>query len=159
MDDVKQALEALEEGGMLLPANVVDAARSPRSPLHRYFSWDDGVAADKWREEQARQLIRSVTIKVNSANAVVVRAYVSLPADRLHGDGYRKMEDVIDNKFLRRQMLDEIERKIELWEERASAIGLLINFGHFRKEVRSAATKRTNSNERVAEQQAIGDPA
>jgi hypothetical protein len=41
---------------------VVDAARSPSSPLHSKFEWDDAVAGEKPRLYQARTLIRSVRI-------------------------------------------------------------------------------------------------
>ena len=60
---VVPALRTLMDAeGILSPAAVVDAARDPGSPLHRYFTWDDGEAADKCRLTEAGMLIRRVRI-------------------------------------------------------------------------------------------------
>ncbi len=50
--------------GRLTPEQVVDAARSSKSALHKCFTWDDSEAAHKWRIDEARELIRSVRIEV-----------------------------------------------------------------------------------------------
>lgn len=62
--EIRQALKALEENGRLTPDEVVKAAKDPKSVLHEYFTWDDSEAAEAWRTEQARRLIRSVTVVV-----------------------------------------------------------------------------------------------
>ena len=41
---------------------VVDAARPEDAPLHPGFEWNDSIAAERHREHQARNLIRSVQI-------------------------------------------------------------------------------------------------
>jgi len=46
-------------GWFNIPAVVADA-KSPQSPLHACFEWDDEVAAEKYRDHQARTLIDSV---------------------------------------------------------------------------------------------------
>lgn len=46
--------------GELTPRDVVDDARNPNSPLHSYFEWDDGAAAEAYRLKQARGLIKAV---------------------------------------------------------------------------------------------------
>lgn len=133
MNDIKQALEALAVDGLLKPSSVVDAARNPDSPLHGHFCWDDTEAAEKWREEQARQLIRNIRIIVDLNEPVEVRAYVSLPADREAGNGYRKMMDVVSSDFMRRQLAEEIGNKIEQWEQQAKILGAIIDFSSVKK--------------------------
>lgn len=132
-EEVKQALENLASSGMLKPSEVVNAARDINSPLHAHFEWDDGDAAEKWREEQARQLIRSITIEVNAGEPTIVRAYVSLPADRESGAGYRKFEDVMTSEFMRMQLAAEIESKIEQWQRRADILCAMVSFSGMRK--------------------------
>jgi hypothetical protein len=61
---VAEALRSLARGGKLTPSRVVDAARNPDHPLHTHFDWDDSAAAELWRVEQARRLIRSVRVDV-----------------------------------------------------------------------------------------------
>lgn len=58
------AIAELEKRGRLTATQVVNAARDPASPLHEYFEWDNTAAADAWRIEQARRLIRSVRVVV-----------------------------------------------------------------------------------------------
>lgn len=54
------ALDTLADrfGGAVSPRDVVDAAKPNDSPLHPYFEWDDDKAADNWRLDQARRLLR-----------------------------------------------------------------------------------------------------
>lgn len=130
MDELKSALEAIRASnpnGMLRPSDVVDAARNPASPLHTHFEWNDGDAAEKWREEQARQLIRGVTITLSKKEPVKVRAYVSLPADRESGAGYRSMRDVMDSEFLRRQLANDIQTQASMWVKRAEIFGIALD--------------------------------
>ena len=66
--DPEQAGQALAEiesqDGQLTAQSVVDAARPKRAPLHDAFEWDNTVAADEWRREQARSIIKSIQIVV-----------------------------------------------------------------------------------------------
>lgn len=70
----------------LTPQLVVDYARPVDSPLHDRFEWDDAKAGEAYRKQQARTLIKSVTIKVlsssdkvsSSVDSVVVRNYHSV---------------------------------------------------------------------------------
>lgn len=61
--DKEAAIVALDRladqlGGALSPRDVVDEASKDTSPLHPYFEWDEEKAADHWRLEQARRLLR-----------------------------------------------------------------------------------------------------
>src|SRR4051812_1463795 len=53
------------------PAEVVDAARDDESPIHDYFEWDDVVAAEEHRRQQAREMVRSIEIRVIGASGTV----------------------------------------------------------------------------------------
>lgn len=119
-----QELEALvNEQGLLTPRAVLAAARPQNSALHEYFTWDDGEAAEKWRIEEARRLIRSVTVTFGEREEISVPVFVSLPADRAHGDGYRTLDSVRSSSFLMKQLLAEVQRQIQMWQERAQALG------------------------------------
>lgn len=43
---------------------VLDLARNPETELHRCIDWDDTIAAEKWRMEQARLVVRSLVVVV-----------------------------------------------------------------------------------------------
>ena len=57
----------LESKGMLTAKNLVDVSRPEEAELHDYFEWRDDVAAEKYREEQGRYLIRAIVIVEDAA--------------------------------------------------------------------------------------------
>lgn len=71
--------------GSLTPRAVVDDARPEDSALHPHFEWDDSIAGEQYRLDQARHLIRSVKVEVRMApekKPVSVRAFHNVaPAD------------------------------------------------------------------------------
>lgn len=108
---IKDALKAIRQDHperKVTAEAVVESASHPDHALHRFFEWEDGIAAHQYRLEQARSLIR--TIKVvsvsNGDRKVRIPEYVSLISDRkLPGGGYRATADVMTNK----EMLTELE--------------------------------------------------
>lgn len=54
--------------GHLTPQIVLREAEKKTSPLHTHFEWDDSVAAERWRLEQAGQLIRKVRVTITNEN-------------------------------------------------------------------------------------------
>ena len=52
----------INEEGTVTPKKLVDVSRPKDAPLHDEFEWNDDVAAEKYREEQARQIIKNIVI-------------------------------------------------------------------------------------------------
>ena len=52
---------ANSDGG-LTPQRMVDDARPEDSPMHEEFEWDDRIAGEKYRIEQARAVIRHIVV-------------------------------------------------------------------------------------------------
>lgn len=52
------------ERGRIGPADVVDESRPSDAVLHPCFEWRDEVAAEKWREQQARGICNSIVVAV-----------------------------------------------------------------------------------------------
>ena len=99
---------ATANGGILKPIAVVEAARSPDSPLHSRFQWDDTMAAHQWRLEQARQLIRVTVTLIGGTGDTPERVWVSLREDQYQKEGgYRFLADVLSDDVLREQLLAE----------------------------------------------------
>lgn len=60
---VGEMLEDMHSRGIeVTPEVLLDAGRSEDSPIHNEFEWNDGIAAEKYRVEQARLLISHVRI-------------------------------------------------------------------------------------------------
>lgn len=111
---------AREHGGELHPKVVVDAARPEDSPLHKSFDWDDSDAAEKWRLQQARQLISAVvTYEKVGKSTVPVRVFVSLTPDReKNGAGYRLANTVMSDAEHRQQMLTDAMAEMQRFKEK-----------------------------------------
>ena len=60
--------QRLHDSKTLTPKNLVEEARPEDSPLHPEFDWDDTIAAEKWREEQARQVIKTIILYESDIN-------------------------------------------------------------------------------------------
>jgi hypothetical protein len=99
-------------GGLLRAEDVVDAARDEATALHSLFTWDDSVAAEKWRLTQARQIIRVFIHKALPADddekGKPVRVYISPPEQRSLGGGYLTFDSVKDDPDRRRQMARQL---------------------------------------------------
>ncbi len=64
--------------GVLRPEDVVEEAKDEDSPLHSVFEWDDSVAADEYRKQQARTLIRSIVVEKENSPSVKRFVHVRL---------------------------------------------------------------------------------
>lgn len=115
---IGEALEAIRQkhGGSLEPSAVVDAARSSRHPLHRHFQWDDKKAAEAFRIEQARAIIRVVRVADAEAEDGDRRAFVAVPASV--GGGYRTSQQVRESVDLQAAVLAAADRELAAFQRR-----------------------------------------
>lgn len=143
--EVKQTLdELLEQGnGLLKPEAVVEAARPESSPLHSHFEWNDSKAAEKYRLDQARVLIRSVYIEHPNDATERVHAYVSLPSDRVDGNGYRAARAVIKSDHMVAQLADEMREKVAYWCRQLKLLGVELDPEPMLAAVNRVAPART----------------
>lgn len=132
-----KALERLADSteGNLTPEAVLNAARVAESPLHKHFEWDDSVAAEAYRKDQARQLIQSYKLHiVDDRGERTLRYYTNVIVEDEHA--YRRTEDVIRVDALREQRrmrivreLNRIRTELETFDsfgEAASAVSAAI---------------------------------
>lgn len=56
--DAEKVYEDIEKIDDKTPQNIVDYAKeNPQSELYKCFTWDDTIAANKWRKQEARYVI------------------------------------------------------------------------------------------------------
>lgn len=92
--DAQTAGEEIErihrKHGQLSPADIVEESRRESAPLHGVFEWRDREAAEKYRQVQARELLRAiVTVDSTVSEREPVRAFVHVR------QGYQPMELVV----------------------------------------------------------------
>lgn len=127
MDLITEELELIRKkrDGLLLPADVVEFARNKDTALHSEFEWDDSIAAERYRLEQAREIIRvRVSVLKTDDEPITVRTYWSLPSDRAASGGYRALPDVLSNAKMRTELeqsaiaeMDSFKRKYQTIRE------------------------------------------
>lgn len=107
-----------EMKGELTPDDVVKDARNPNSPLHSFFEWDDGAAADQYRLNQARGLIRSVVAIYVSDDkpAIRTRAYVHVAEPG--AQHYRETTHALSQAKTRKLVLQRAWNELQGWRER-----------------------------------------
>ena len=122
-DAIGRELERIErERRVLRASDVVNTARNPKSPLHRYFEWDDGEAAQHWREDQARGLIASVRVSLRSApERPPMRAFMHVPSPG-QAQHYASAAKVMGDPERRRLVLARALSELEAFQARYSEL-------------------------------------
>lgn len=57
------------------PEEVLNKARNEKSELHKCFEWNDGIAAEKYRLQQARMIINLLVVKTERDDEIPIRVY------------------------------------------------------------------------------------
>ncbi len=118
--------DIIRRHGSLTPEVVVDESRPQNAPLHSYFDWDDQAAAESWRREQAKYLIRHIIVETSdSPQPTCVRAFVSIRGEEESGAQpvlsrpvYVRTVDALANPDLRRQVLKCALNDLAAWQRR-----------------------------------------
>lgn len=119
------AVEVLDQvrednGGKLAAEDVVNAARDPGSPLHPQFQWDDARAAEEYRREQARGLLRHLVVIEDGQPPRPY--YITIEEHREERSNrfsyVRLVEDVLPSADLTREVLERAIRELAGWRQR-----------------------------------------
>lgn len=57
------------------PEKILKKARNENSELHKCFEWDDAKAAEKYRMEQARLVIRLLVVRTKTPEETPIRVF------------------------------------------------------------------------------------
>jgi len=95
----------------ILPNQVVQVAKSPKSELHKCFDWDNTKASDKWRLHQARQVIKAIRIIKEDVSESPRICYIKID------DKYKSVSTVIMNESEYIQALHYLQSKVEQSEK------------------------------------------
>jgi hypothetical protein len=112
----------IRNNGYLSPRAIVDDAKSEESPLHPAFEWDDTVAAQRHREQQARTIIGSIiaVIPERSKETAPVRAFVSITKEGQKS--YTSIAQAMSDEELRAQVVAQAWRELQSWRKRYAEI-------------------------------------
>ena len=120
-----EILEKIAQTKGLTPENVVEEARPVSSPIHNDFEWNDALAAEQYRQVQARTLIRNITV-IAEENDEPTKAFVSINT-REESREYLPIKTVLADDDYTEQMMKNAE----------------IEWSHFRQKYSSVKKLRT----------------
>ena len=93
-NEVGKELEKL--GDDLTPKNIVNLARNENSVLHEMFEWDDTVAAEQYRKQQANLIIQNlkITVIADDNTERKVKAFVTVKRNTVFEPIEKVVKDV-----------------------------------------------------------------
>ena len=132
---VRQELERLAEDhrNRLSPRDVVEAARNEISPLHELFTWDDSIAAERFRLLEAGALIRRIRVtiiqrkvKTKRIHLKNIRVFQSPQEDRSEGGrSYVHSSVIADLPKLKQSLIRTVLLELEAIKNRHKEIEAL----------------------------------
>lgn len=136
MSTLRDELAAIrnENEGRLTPLLVLEVARDEDHPLHSRFEWDDGIAAEKYRLDQAQRLIMSVKWRYDPDDPTKeTRRYYAIRAADSDEYTYDDVEEIMQDDFRRKLLLNEMQRRID---ELVGQFGALEEFWRYLRGIK-----------------------
>lgn len=120
-DVAGRVMENLEVGPGLTAKNLVNVSRPGDAPLHSLFEWDDSVAAEYYRENQARRIIASIEIVREDVpeveeKPVMIRAFHALRTEET--EGYEHIQRIMSDEEKRNRLLELAKRDMNIFKEK-----------------------------------------
>ena len=78
---VGETCEQIESrDGEVTRESLVNEARDKKSPIHDLFEWNDGIAAEKWRQHQAGVVLSALKVEIinNKKEPSTIKAFMSV---------------------------------------------------------------------------------
>lgn len=99
----------------LTPESLLEVSSDKSCPLHDEFEWRDDVAAQKYRLQQAANLIRCITIVVDKGDAEPQneRAFVVKPGRE---SAYVSLKNAISNDVWREHLLKQAKDEMRWFQ-------------------------------------------
>jgi hypothetical protein len=120
-----------ENGGRLTPRVYVDAARPSESPLHPTLEWDNLRAAELYREDQARHVIRCIRVATPNEKGEQEqrRVFVNVieSVDGEDQNGYAPLARVLSSDDLRQQLIVQARRDLAAFKKRYAELADLVS--------------------------------
>jgi len=119
-----------DKHGRITPNSVVDDARDPDSPLHGFFQWDDSKAAEAYRLDQARALIRRFPVVVTHETITIKpQAYLRDPDKATKEQGYVAFARVASSEERTRAAMQAEFDRVRSMVSRAQHIAIACGMG------------------------------
>ena len=120
--------EIQQSGDEVKPEQVLDKARDPNAELHKCFDWDDSSAAEKYRLQQARQVINHlIVIKRDEEDEEKepIQFRVMMKNDRTHESGYKQTIVMVKDEDEYQKLLAQAYSELHSFKQKYSCLSEL----------------------------------
>ena len=113
-DANKVAEEIRSIGDNATPQQIVDKARDESTELHKCFEWDDTVAAEQWRKQQARIIVCHLVIREDTVptDRPEVRYFFKPKPD----EGYKPTQIIVRKEDEYQQLLAQAWAELQAFK-------------------------------------------
>ena len=109
-----------QKHGELNPSDIVDESRPDYAPLHPCFEWDDAKAAEKYREHQAGNIVRNITVVCDTQEEPQnVRAFVRVQST------YQPINIVLEDTDKTQELLQSALRELKAFRDKYKTLASL----------------------------------
>lgn len=139
-----EVLNRLELEGRLSAKGLLDESRPENAPLHKEFEWNDGVAAENWREHQARHIIGSILVIPEKSEPV--RGFFKIERS---GNRYESIQTILESRDKTNLLLEEAFKELSRIEMKYKTLDLLQRVwdAAHRAEIEYAMERREKKDE------------
>jgi len=116
-----EEINRLYKEGKSQPKDIVDASRPEDAPLHPAFEWNDSIAAELYRQTQAREIIRHiVTVEETEAEEpVFVRAFFKIDPEE---SVYEPTIVIMNDEEKRKQLLALAKKELSAFKAKYNTL-------------------------------------
>lgn len=116
-----EVCEELENRGELTAKKLVEVSRPENAPLHNVFNWNDEEAAELYREEQGRRIIRCLIV-VPENNTVTTRAYFNIVAKEPE---YHSINTILESKDKYEALMENALKELASFKKKYAVLSQL----------------------------------
>jgi len=110
--------ERLEREGRLSARSLLEVSRPVSAPLHREFEWDDAVAAEQFRESQARHIINCLIVEAPE-DTTPTRAFFQIEPS---GNTYTSLTAIIRSPDKYQLMLAQAKSELQAFAKKYDSL-------------------------------------
>lgn len=116
-----EEIHRLWEEGKCNAKDIVDASRPIDAPLHPVFEWDDSIAAELYRQEQARTLVRQIVtvVETEQEQNVHVRAFFKIDPNE---STYEPTVTIMSDDDKKKRLLEIAKRELYTFKQKYATI-------------------------------------
>lgn len=107
---------------------IVEKARDKNTELHDMFEWDDAIAGEKWRGEQARKIIQALRITIIKDESDPLPETLTMQPVRMFygnptgGSGFVSTVKIVGNKDMYEQLLERAKQEMLSFKNKYSIL-------------------------------------